>query len=192
MDELTPAQLSQTVAELADELSQVARLRSGDLMVVGCSSSEILGRRIGSFSSPQVGRAVVEGLLPTLHARGIWLVAQCCEHLNRALVVERAALAPRSPIVNAVPQPKAGGSFASAVYQAFTDPVLVEEVSADAGMDIGDTFIGMHLHPVAVPVRLSRDHLGSAHLTAARTRPRYIGGERAVYDRSLEVSGLPA
>jgi uncharacterized protein (TIGR01440 family) len=114
------------------------------------------------------------------------LAAQCCEHLNRAIILEEAAAEKyRLPIVNAVPQPKAGGSFATAAYRAFEHPVAVESVQAHAGMDIGDTLIGMHLRPVAVPVRLDVKKIGEANLVCARTRPKYIGGERAHYDPEL-------
>ncbi len=112
----------------------------------------------------------------------IW--PQCCEHLNRAIIIEREAV-PGADIVNVVPQPKAGGSFATAAYHAFRDPVAVESIRADAGLDIGGTLIGMHLKQVAVPVRLQLDHIGSAILLAARVRPKFIGGVRAVYDQDL-------
>ncbi len=116
--------------------------------------------------------------------RKIYLAAQCCEHLNRAIIVEREAV-PNAEIVNVVPQPKAGGSFATTAYKTFKDPVALEEIKADAGLDIGGTLIGMHLKRVAVPVRLSIDHIGQAILLAARTRPKFIGGCRAVYDDSF-------
>ena len=170
--------------ETAAELCEKAGLRRGQILVVGCSSSEIVGGRIGKNSSVEAARAVFDGISAALSERGIYLAAQCCEHLNRAIVVEREAV-PGYDIVNAVPQPKAGGSFASAAYGSFADPVLVEEIRADAGLDIGDTLIGMHLKKVAVPVRLGHDKIGEAHITAARTRPKYIGGVRAVYDEKL-------
>ena len=136
--------------ETAAELCEKAGLRRGQILVVGCSSSEIVGGRIGKNSSVEAARAVFDGISAALSERGIYLAAQCCEHLNRAIVVEREAV-PGYDIVNAVPQPKAGGSFASAAYGSFSDPVLVEEIRADAGLDIGDTLIGMHLKKVAVP-----------------------------------------
>ena len=168
----------------AAELCAKAGLKEGQLLVVGCSTSEILGDRIGSNSNADAAQAVFEGITAALRERGVFLAAQCCEHLNRAIVVERAASQGRD-IVNAVPQPKAGGSFAAAAYRNFTDPVVVEEISADAGLDIGDTLIGMHLKKVAVPVRLENSGIGMAHIAAARTRPKYIGGSRAVYDDDL-------
>ena len=159
------------------EIMEAGRLHPGDLLVVGCSSSEILGEKIGTHSSTEAAEAVISALLPVLKAHGIFLAAQCCEHLNRALIVE-AEYAKSHVLeqVNVVPQPKAGGSFAS---------VAVEHVKADAGMDIGDTLIGMHLKEVAVPLRVSVKKVGEANLVCARTRPKCIGGSRAVYDEAL-------
>lgn len=169
-----------------EELLQTARLRPGDLVVVGCSSSEIVGEIIGTHSDPDAAGQVLAGILPPLQAGGLYLAAQCCEHLNRALIVEEAAaLRYGLQIVNAVPQKKAGGSFATAAWHAFRQPVAVEAVQARAGLDIGGTLIGMHLAPVAVPVRLKVSRIGNAILLAARSRPKYIGGERAVYDDRL-------
>lgn len=168
----------------AEELLAAAHLEAGDIFVVGCSSSEITGGRIGHHSSMEAAAAVLAGVLPPLREQGIYLAAQCCEHLNRAIVLERAAAkAYGYQIVAAVPQPHAGGSWATNCWQAFADPVLVEEVRAAAGMDIGGTLIGMHLRRVAVPVRLSIDHIGQAILLCARTRPPFIGGARAVYSQ---------
>ncbi len=175
------------VKAAALELAERAKLGGGSVLVVGCSTSEVLGSRIGTASVPEKGAEIVEALLEVLTPRGIFLAAQCCEHLNRALILEREALAAAGAgdIVNVVPQPKAGGSFATAAYAAFKDPVAVEAIRADAGLDIGGTLIGMHLKPVAVPVRLSVSHIGEAILLAARTRPKFIGGARAVYDQEL-------
>ena len=162
------------------ELIDAAKLRRGQLLVIGCSSSEIAGVRIGKGGSLEWAQAVLDGIYPELQTRGIQLAVQCCEHLNRALIVERAVAEQRgSEIVNAVPHAHAGGSFATVTYAAMEDPV--EEIRADAGLDIGGTLIGMHLKHVAVPVRLPDDHLGEAILLCARTRPKYIGGERAKY-----------
>ena len=176
------AQITAQAQQAATELLEAAHMETGDLFVVGCSSSEITGGRIGKQSSMQAAQAVLEGVLPVLQAQGVSLAAQCCEHLNRAIVVERDVARERGyEIVAAVPQPHAGGSWATCCWQAFSDPVLVEEVRAEAGMDIGGTLIGMHLRRVAVPVRLSLDHIGQAVLLCARTRPKFIGGARAVY-----------
>lgn len=176
-EEIT-AQAKQAVTELLD----AAKLTPGKLLVIGCSSSEMLGARIGKGSSLEAAQAAFAGIYPVLQARGIALAVQCCEHLNRALVVERdVAEAHGFEIVNAVPQVHAGGSFAVTAWANFRDPVLVETVVADAGLDIGGTLIGMHLRRVAVPVRLSLKKIGEANLLCARTRPKYIGGERAVY-----------
>lgn len=166
------------------EICQVAKLRKGQILVVGCSTSEVTGHKVGSYSSPELGQAIYEGIQEALQPQGIYLAAQCCEHLNRSIVIEReAAKANGYQIVSAIPQPHAGGSWATNCWQRFNDPVLVEEVRAAAGMDIGGTLIGMHLRRVAVPVRLSMDHIGHAILLCARTRPPFIGGSRAVYSQ---------
>ena len=176
-------EIKQASADAMSELLNTAKLRLGELVVVGCSSSEIVGERIGKGSTPDAAKAVLEGILPLIRENGLYLAAQCCEHLNRALVVERACAERFGyEIVCAVPKPKAGGSFAAAAYLAFDDPVLVEHVRADAGLDIGSTLIGMHLKDVAVPLRLEVKNIGSAFVTAARTRPKLIGGARAQYE----------
>lgn len=171
--------------QAAEELIEKAKLHPGQIVVIGCSTSEICGSRIGSDSRPEVANVVFDAIYGELKSRGIYLAAQCCEHLNRALILERAA-AGNADIVNVVPQPKAGGSFATAAYHAFSDPVALEHIRADAGLDIGGTLIGMHLKEVAVPLRLGIDHIGSAILLAARTRPKFIGGSRAIYDDALK------
>ena len=165
------------------ELLETAKVPAGGLVVVGCSSSEIMGEKIGKGSTPEAAQAVLRGILPLLTEKKLFLAAQCCEHLNRALVVEREAAEKFGyEIVAAVPKTKAGGSFATAAYLTFKDPVLVEHVKAAAGMDVGCTLIGMHLRDVAVPVRLQTKQIGEALVTAARTRPKYIGGARAQYE----------
>ena len=168
--------------EAMAELLELAKLPEGALVVVGCSSSEIMGARIGKGSTPEAAEAVYEGVSPLLAERGLRLAAQCCEHLNRALIVERetAEHFGYEPVC-VIPQPKAGGSWATAVWKHMRDPVAVEHVRAAAGMDIGGTLIGMHLKDVAVPLRLAVKQIGEAPVTAARTRPKLIGGRRAVY-----------
>ena len=164
------------------EVLEQAKLKPGSLFVIGCSSSEMVGKRIGKGSSMEAAQAAFEGIYPILQSKGIHLAVQCCEHLNRALIMERtAAEAKGYEIVNVMPQPHAGGSMAVTAWNAFEDPVAVETIQADAGMDIGGTLIGMHLRRVAVPVRTSLDHIGEAIVLCARTRPKYIGGPRAVY-----------
>lgn len=164
------------------ELVEKSGLKQGDLLVVGCSSSEIVGETIGKGSSLEAAQEVFAGIYPYLKERGIFLAAQCCEHLNRALILEREAAEKRGyEIVCVVPKPKAGGSFATTAFENLEDPVAVEEIKADAGLDIGLTLIGMHLKRVAVPLRLSENRIGEALISAARTRPKYIGGERAHY-----------
>ena len=168
---------------MIDEFLSVAPMKAGEILVVGCSSSEIVGEAIGKGSNFNAARAVYEGIAPILAEKGIFLAAQCCEHLNRALVVEREC-AERYGLetVCVVPKAKAGGSFATAAYENFKDPVVVETIKAHAGIDIGDTLIGMHLRAVAVPVRLSVKRLGEANVVFAKTRPKYIGGPRACYE----------
>lgn len=176
------SELTAQARRATEELLEAAHLETGDIFVVGCSSSEIRGGRIGHNSSMEVAAAVLAGVLPPLQEQGVYLAAQCCEHLNRSIVIEReVAKQYGCQIVAAIPQPHAGGSWATNCWRTFKDPVLVEEVKAAAGMDIGGTLIGMHLRRVAVPVRLSMDHIGEAILLCARTRPPFIGGSRAVY-----------
>lgn len=170
----------------AKELLEVAKLDEGQLFVVGCSTSEVGGVTIGTFSSPDLAEAVFGGLYQATQEAGVYLAAQCCEHLNRALILEKEAAEHYGyEVVNVVPQPKAGGSFATVAYKAFDCPVAVEHIKAHAGMDIGDTLIGMHLRDVAVPVRIRTREIGDAHVVCARTRPKYIGGERAKYDNGV-------
>jgi len=166
------------------ELGEKAKLKAGDIVVVGCSTSEIIGSKIGTNSRPDVAGVVFEAIFEYAKKMGWCLAFQCCEHLNRAIVVERDTV-PIAEIVNVVPQPKAGGSMATQAYQHFENPVVIEEIKADAGIDIGFTLIGMHLKKVAVPVRLDNNKIGEATVLAARTRPRFIGGIRAVYNQEL-------
>ncbi len=178
MYEQIKTETEKAVRELLDKTN----LKKGSIVVVGCSSSEILGEHIGKGSSPETGAVVAEAVLKVLGENGIYLAAQCCEHLNRALVIERAAA--EKYMLEEVcvrPMPKAGGSFATAVYDKMDDPVMVEHVKAHAGIDIGCTLIGMHLKDVAVPLRLSVKTIGSALVNAAYTRPKLIGGVRAHY-----------
>ena len=182
-------QVRQEAANAAAQLAEAARLHKGQIVVVGCSTSEVVGKKVGSWSTPEIAAAIFEGLSSVFAPMGVYIAAQCCEHLNRAIIVEHEAV-PNAEIVNVVPQPKAGSSFATAAYQAFRHPVALEEIRADAGLDIGGTLIGMHLKKVAVPVRLPQDHIGDAILLAARVRPKFIGGDRAVYDESLK-NGYP-
>ena len=177
-------QIAQQCRDAAAELYEVARLKAGDIVVVGCSTSEVLGSKIGTNSAPETAVEIFNSIYGFLKEKGVYLAAQCCEHLNRAIIVEAEAV-PNADIVNVVPQPKAGGSFATAAYHGLEHPVAVEEIKADAGLDIGATLIGMHLKKVAVPVRLQVKQIGQAPLTAARVRPKFIGGVRAVYDQTM-------
>ena len=170
------------VTEVLNELIERSGIKAGQILVIGCSSSEITGGRIGKNSSPETGAEVARAALSLLNEKGIYLAAQCCEHLNRALVVERKTA--EKYMLDEVcvrPMPKAGGSFATAVYDNMQDPVVVEHIKAHAGLDIGLTLIGMHLKDVAVPLRLSVSEIGDARITAAYTRPKLIGGVRAQY-----------
>ena len=176
--------ISMECAMAAKDLIEKAHLKSGDIVVIGCSTSEVLGSKWGTNSSPETAKILFESLYNVFKENGIYIAAQCCEHLNRAIIVERDAV-PFAEIVNVVPVPKAGGSFATEAYAHFENPVAVEEIKADAGLDIGATLIGMHLKKVAVPVRLEVRTIGEAPVTAARTRPKFIGGSRANYDESL-------
>lgn len=168
----------------ACEIIELAGLNAGDILVVGCSTSEVLGNKIGTHSSPDTAKELFDGIKKATDEKGIYIAAQCCEHLNRAIIIEKSAVK-GCEICNVVPQPKAGGSFATAAYNSFSEPVALEEIKADAGIDIGFTMIGMHLKKVAVPVRLKNNKIGEATVLGARVRPKFIGGERAVYDNNL-------
>lgn len=175
-------ELREQAARAVEEVIDASGIKTGEIFVVGCSTSEICGDKIGTNSNYDAATAVFEAIYSVLKPRGIYLAAQCCEHLNRAVVIERECMEKYNlDEVNAVPQPKAGGSFATNAYRAFNSPVLVEKIRAHAGMDIGSTLIGMHLREVCVPLRVSVKKIGCASLVCARTRPKLIGGERAVY-----------
>ncbi|MBQ2377448.1 MAG: TIGR01440 family protein [Clostridia bacterium] len=164
------------------ELLDAADLKAGQILAVGCSSSEIIGGQIGKASSYETAKEVFSAIYEETQKRGIYLAAQCCEHLNRALIIERECAEKYGlEQVSVCPQPKAGGSFATSAWLNFNEPVAVESIKAHAGLDIGGTLIGMHLRAVAVPVRLSVKQIGEANILCARTRPKYIGGERAKY-----------
>ncbi len=170
----------------AKEILEEAALPGGAIFVVGCSTSEVGGAGIGSFSSPEIAEVIFGNIYQATQEAEVYLAAQCCEHLNRALILEQEAAEKYGyEVVNVVPQPKAGGSFATAAYKSLEHPVAVEHIKAHAGMDIGDTLIGMHLRDVAVPVRIRTKEIGDAHVVCARTRAKYIGGGRAVYDENL-------
>ena len=175
-------QITEQARTVITELLDQAKLKPGQLLVIGCSSSEMVGQRIGKGSSMEAAEAAFAGIYPVLQQKGIQLAVQCCEHLNRSLIVEREVAEARGfEIVNVIPQPHAGGSFAVTAWKNFRDPVAVETIVADAGLDIGVTLIGMHLRRVAVPVRVSLKQIGEANILCARTRPKYVGGSRAVY-----------
>ncbi len=164
------------------ELCDIANIGKDDIVVIGCSTSEVDGGVIGKNSNADLGKIIFNAANSVITSRGAFLAAQCCEHLNRCIIIEQTAIDKGTETVNVVPQPKAGGSFATAAYNGFMEPVVIEGVKAKAGLDIGLTLIGMHLKNVAVPVRLSINKIGGAFISAARTRPKFIGGCRAVYD----------
>ena len=178
----TLEQIALETRSAVEELLDAAGMKAGDLLVVGCSSSEVCGGTIGHASSPETGKVIAQTILTACRERGVYLAAQCCEHLNRALIVEREAAEKfgYEPVC-VRPQPKAGGSFATAVYDMMEEPTPVEHVRAKAGLDIGGTLIGIHLKEVAVPLRLQTKKVGEAPISAAKTRPKLIGGVRAVY-----------
>jgi len=167
----------------AKELVEKAEIKSGDVVVIGCSTSEVIGEKIGTSGTVEVAQSIFDGLCSVFSENGIYLAAQCCEHLNRAIILEKEKADMLGlERVCVVPHPHAGGSFATAAYRTMKNPVAVEEIKADAGIDIGTTLIGMHLKRVAVPLRLENNTIGEAKLSAAKTRPKYIGGERAKYE----------
>lgn len=171
---------------VVNEFLEQADLKKGNLVIIGCSTSEIVSKSIGSYSSAELGEAVFTAMYEEFCARGLYVAAQCCEHLNRALIMEEEAVGQYGyEIVNVMPMPKAGGSFATAAWNHMKNPVAVEHIKAHAGIDIGDTLIGMHLKAVAVPVRIAHPTIGGAHIVCARTRPKYIGGERAHYNKEM-------
>lgn len=186
MEEAFLRKIKEEAAKVTKELLLQAKLDKGDILVVGCSSSEVVGEKIGTFSSVETAQAVFEGIYEVTLENGIFLAAQCCEHLNRALITEKeVAKRERLTRVNVIPKPKAGGSFAATAYERLKEPAAVEHIKAQAGIDIGDTLIGMHLQEVAVPVRTTLKQIGNAHVVCARTRAKFTGGARAVYDENL-------
>lgn len=183
-------QLKMQIGKVVDEWKSSGYLKPGHLFVVGCSTSEVAGDRIGTSGSEEIAAVIYRELGRLKQEAGIELAFQCCEHLNRSLVVEYdTAIKRRYQQVWAIPVPKAGGSMASYAYKHFEHPVLVEEIAADAGLDIGETLIGMHLKRVAVPLRFQTRNVGNARINTAQTRPKLIGGERAVYpEKNLNVT----
>ncbi|MGE8080382.1 TIGR01440 family protein [Peribacillus loiseleuriae] len=172
---------------LLAEFQQEVGLADKQLLVIGCSTSEVIGKRIGTEGTLDVANMLFTELQVFQKRTGVQLAFQCCEHLNRALVLDREyADSRRYEEVSVVPIRKAGGAMATAAYQQLANPVVVEHIQADAGIDIGDTFIGMHLKHVVVPIRSSVKEIGNAHVTLAKTRAKLIGGERAVYNNNSE------
>ena len=172
--------------EAAEELIEIAKPRKGQIFVVGCSTSEVLGSKIGTGGSTELAVAMFKLLQQVTAEHGLYLAVQCCEHLNRSLVLEAEAADKYSfDEVTVRPMPHAGGALGTAAYENFSAPVVVEKITAHLGLDIGQTLIGMHLKRVAVPVRLKHKQIGEAVLTAAKTRPPLVGGERAKYPEKI-------
>ena len=166
-----------------DALCKAGNIQPGGVIVLGCSTSEVAGARIGKGSVPELGEIIAEAMLSACRARSVHAAFQCCEHLNRSIVMEEAVLRSRCLMqVNAVPQPKAGGSVPAAAWKRLTRPALAAFIQADAAIDVGDTLVGMHIRPVAVPLRIDTDKIGHANLVMAYSRLPYIGGSRAVYE----------
>lgn len=180
-------QWMQDLSDLLTDLISQADLQKGDILVVGCSTSEVIGEKIGTAGTEEVAEMIFKTLDQFRKQTGVELAFQCCEHLNRALVVERKVTKTKGfEEVTVIPVRKAGGAMATYAYQHMENPTVVEFIKADAGIDIGDTFIGMHLKHVAVPLRSKIKQIGSAHVTMAKTRPKLIGGARAVYEHTEE------
>ena len=179
---MTMEAITKELTEAAQELISISKAKPGQIFVVGCSTSEVLGNKIGTGGSSEAAVAMFKALKEVTDKHGLCLAVQCCEHLNRALVVEASTMERYNlEEVTVRPMPHAGGAMGTAAYENFSEPVVVEKITAHLGLDIGQTLIGMHLKRVAVPVRLAHKFIGEAVLTAARTRPALIGGERAQY-----------
>lgn len=170
------------------EIIELSKIKKGQILLIGCSTSEVCGYKIGSHSAEDVGFELAKTAYDILNEKGIYIAAQCCEHLNRAVVVSREAVSKFNlEEVNVVPWLKGGGSFATATYKLLgDDAAVVETIKADAGLDIGAVMIGMRLKEVAVPVRLKNNKIGEATVSGARVRPKFIGGERAKYNEDLK------
>lgn len=183
MEEALREEIRLTLRQAVDALTEAGHIQPGGLIVLGCSTSEVAGARIGKGSVPELGEVIARAMLEACHARDLAAAFQCCEHLNRAVVMEQRVLtALRLTQVRAIPQPKAGGSVPAAAWKLMDQPALAMAVQADAAIDIGDTLVGMHIRPVAVPLRLDVNHVGHANLVMAYSRLPYIGGSRAVYE----------
>ncbi|MDY4138002.1 MAG: TIGR01440 family protein [Eubacteriales bacterium] len=183
MDEALLEEIRLTLRQAVDALAEAGHIQPGGLIVLGCSTSEVAGARIGKGSVPELGEVIARAMLEACQAHGLEAAFQCCEHLNRAVVMEQRVLKElRLTQVRAIPQPKAGGSVPAAAWKLLDQPALAMAVQADAAIDVGDTLVGMHIRPVAVPLRLDVNHVGHANLVMAYSRLPYIGGSRAVYE----------
>lgn len=184
--EMIAEEASRVLDDCVAELAQAGGIAPGGVIVLGCSTSEVVGSRIGKGSVPELGPIIAQAMIDACRKRGLEPAFQCCEHLNRAVVMEQATLdAHRLIQVRAIPQPKAGGSVPAAAWKLLTHPALAMAIQADAAIDIGDTLVGMHIRPVAVPLRGQHAQLGEAHIVMAYARLPYIGGSRTIYDQGL-------
>ena len=176
-------EIFRTLAAAVDALCKAGDIQPGGVIVLGCSTSEVAGARIGKGSVPELGEVIAEAMLSACAGHGVNAAFQCCEHLNRAIVLEQRVLREMGLTqVRAIPQPKAGGSVPAAAWKRLTQPALAISIQADAAIDVGDTLVGMHIRPVAVPLRIDTDKVGHANLVMAYSRLPYIGGSRAVYE----------
>lgn len=183
IDESLQQEIESTLHKAVAALVEAGNIQAGGLIVLGCSTSEVAGARIGKGSVPELGQVIAHAMLQACHTHGLEAAFQCCEHLNRAIVMEQRVLSARGLTqVRAIPQPKAGGSVPAAAWKLLAQPALAVSVQADAGIDIGDTLVGMHIRPVAVPLRMEENHIGHANLVIAYSRLPFIGGSRAVYE----------
>lgn len=178
--------LKDQAKHVLQELTLKSKLSSGDIVIIGCSTSEVIGKEIGTCSNMDVAEKLFDGFIDIVNEHGLFLTAQCCEHLNRAVVIEQEVAEKLDlEIVNVVPAIKAGGAFSTVCWNNLKRPVVVEKIKADCGIDIGGTLIGMQIKPVVVPIRTSIRNIGYANIVCARRRPKFIGGERAQYNLNL-------
>ena len=183
MDEALKLEISRGLDAAVEALKDAGDIAPGGVIVLGCSTSEVAGARIGKGSVPELGEVIARAMLDACSKRGLYAAFQCCEHLNRAIVLDERVLRDlRLTQVRAVPQPKAGGSVPAAAWKLLDAPALAVSIQADAAIDVGDTLVGMHVRPVAVPLRIEDGKVGHANLVMAYSRLPYIGGARAVYE----------
>ena len=183
LDETLKTDITRVLDAAVAALQEAGEIAPGGVIVLGCSTSEVAGARIGKGSVPELGVEIARVMIDACQKRGLHAAFQCCEHLNRAIVLEESVLREHHLTqVKAIPQPKAGGSVPAAAWKMLNRPALAVSIQADAAIDVGDTLVGMHIRPVAVPLRIEYGQLGHANLVMAYSRLPYIGGSRAVYE----------